>query len=166
MKNSKLFIRTTILTAPLLFAFSTQPVWADADAHDHHDLSHASLELNQGQKWAIDAPLRQGMNAIHSSVAEAIEQIHTGELSADGYQQLTTQVNEQLAYIFENCELPADADAQLHIVLVNVMHDLEAVEGKTEDKSPTDAVVSIAQMLNSYGDFFDHQDWKVIDLSH
>lgn len=166
MNNSKLFIRTTILSIPLLFAFSAQPVWADDHAHDHHDLSDATLELNQGQKWAIDAPLRQGMGAIHGSVAGAIEQIHAGEMSADSYQQLTTQVNEQLAYIFENCELPADADAQLHIVLANVMHDLEAVAGKTEEKSPSDAVVSIAQMLNSYGDFFDHQDWKAIDLSH
>ena len=166
MKNIKLFTRATILSAPLLFAFATQPVWADADAHDHHDLSSATLELNQGQKWAIDAPLRQGMNAIHGIVAGAIEQIHANQMSASGYQQLTTEINEQLAYIFENCELPADADAQLHIVLANVMHDLEAVEGKAEDKSPSDGVVGIAQMLNSYGDFFDHQGWQAIDLSH
>src|SRR5690606_8560150 len=85
MKNIKLFTRATILSAPLLFAFATQPVWADADAHDHHDLSRATLELNQGQKWAIDAPLRQGMNAIHGSVAGAIEQIHANQMSASGY---------------------------------------------------------------------------------
>lgn len=166
MKKLSCFSRAVALSLPLLFVFAAPLSQAETGSHDHHDLSHAVLELNQGQKWAIDPPLRQGMDAIHSEVAGAIDRIHAGGMADESYQQLGAQINNQLAYIFENCKLPAAADAQLHIVLASVMQDLEAVEGKSAGQTPVEGVVGIAQMLNRYGDYFDHQGWSAIDLSH
>lgn len=106
------------------------------------------------------------MNAIHGDISNAIERVHANQMSGADYSQLADNMNTQLAHIVANCKLPAEADAQLHIVLAHMMQGVATIQCKTGDQQPGQAVVGIAQTLNSYGNFFQHEDWKSIDLSH
>lgn len=164
MLSLRTLTHATALSVPLLFVAAMSQVWAEP--HDHHDLSTASLELNQGQKWAIDEALREGMNAIHGDINSAIERIHANQMSGADYSQLADNMNTPFAHIVANCKLPAEADAQLHIVLANMMQGVDTIQGKTGDQQPEQGVVGIAQTLNSYGNFFQHDGWQSFDLSH
>lgn len=94
------------------------------------------------------------------------ERIHANQVSGADYSQLADNMNTPFAHIVANCKLPAEADAQLHIVLANMMQGVDTIQGKTSDQQPEQGVVGIAQTLNSYGDFFQHDGWQSIDLSH
>lgn len=164
-KSTRQILAAVALALPL--AAATPGVAAEsAHEHSHSDTARAAMQLNQGQKWGIDAPLRQGMNAIHGDVSTALNQIHDGKMSVADYDALAGKVNTQFLYIVENCKLEPEPDAQLHIVLGNIMQGLEAVKGKATGQDRADGVVKIAQTLNTYGDFFEHEGWKAIDLTH
>lgn len=164
MKSSQRFLLAIALALPLSLAGNAFA--ATTDNHDNHDLSTQALELNAGQKWAIDAPLRQGMSKIHSSVTSMLTALHDGKLSDAQYDAFATDVNDQFTYIVQNCKLEPQADAQLHIVLGNVMAGLDIARGKEQGQNRELGVVKVAQILNAYGDHFDHADWKKIDLAH
>ncbi|NYT62007.1 hypothetical protein H0A66_06690 [Alcaligenaceae bacterium] len=163
MKSSQRLLLAIALALPLSLAGN---VFA-ATATDHdHGASTQSLELNAGQKWTIDAPLRQGMSKIHASVTSALSTLHDGKLSDTQYDAFANDINDQFTYIVQNCKLEPQADAQLHIVLGNVMSGLDVARGKEQGQERELGVVKVAQTLNAYGDHFDHADWKKIDLAH
>ena len=91
MLSLRTLTHATALSVPLLFVAAMPQVWAEP--HDHHDLSTASLELNQGQKWAIVEALREGMNAIHRDINSAIERVHANQMSGADYSQLADNMN-------------------------------------------------------------------------
>lgn len=136
-----------------------------ADSHKHGSDSH-KIELNAGKKWASDAPLRQAMTAIRSSVATTLPAAHSGKATTADYDALGKEVAAQVAYIVQNCKLNPKADAQLHVVIGDIMNGVETVEGKQHDKERASGVVQIAQALNTYGQYFDHAGWKAIKLPH
>lgn len=164
MKSSKRIFVAAMLALPLA-AFNL-PALAASDAHDHGHEVHGEMELNHGKKWETDAALRQGMTAIHGIVSGAIDDAHAGKMSEAKYTDVSKQVMTQFNYVVENCKLEPEADAQLHILLGNMVQGVELVEGKVAGEKRDSGLVKIAQALNSYGDFFDHPDWKAIDLTH
>ena len=117
----------------------------------------SSLSLNQGEKWATDAPLRQGMTGIRTALAEVSEEIDAGSLASEGYEELATSVEGQVDYMIENCELPADADAQLHILLEQILEGVGQMRGSDD---PQEGAVEVAEALEGYGTHFDHEGWK------
>ena len=113
-------------------------------AQDHE--GHAgALALNHGANWASDAPLRQGMATLRSAV-EAPPR------------ELADVIEVQVAYIIENCRLPADADANLHLVIEQLIEGAERL--RVGDGSGGRAQVVAA--LNAYGSHFDHPGWRPI----
>ncbi|HUH87368.1 MAG TPA: hypothetical protein VL003_04870 [Pusillimonas sp.] len=165
IKSTKRIFGAVALALPLAVATMHGMAWAQAD-HAHDSAAHSAMELNQGRKWGIDAPLRHGMNALHSDITTALNKVHDGKMSEADYDKLAESVNTQFLYIVENCKLEPAPDAQLHIVLGNVMQGLEAVKGNVPQQNRADGVVKIAQTLNTYGQFFEHEGWKPIDLAH
>lgn len=164
MKSSKYLLVAALLAFPL--ATVTVPALAAGDAHDHGPASQAAMELNQGQKWGTDAALRRGMGAIHDIVMPALDKAHAGRMSPANYDDMSNRIMTQFTYVVENCKLPPAADAQLHILLGNVVQGLEAAQGKAVGQERESGLVQIAQALNDYGQFFDHPGWKSIDLAH
>ena len=51
-----------------------------AEDHDHHDIDAVELQLNAGQKWQTDAPLRQAMGEIGQAVNSSLDAIHNNQL--------------------------------------------------------------------------------------
>lgn len=155
-------LKYLLISATLATPLATLAV----DNHAHGKTSEHAIELNAGKKWDTDEPLRQGMTAIHASVAAILPKAHAGKAAAADYNKLSKDVNAQVAYIVQNCKLTPEADAQLHTVISEILAGAETAQGKHKGKGRASGVVQIAQGLNTYGGHFEHAGWKAIDLSH
>ena len=116
------------------------PAFAAEEAHSHGAAAggEAKLVLNHGQKWPTDAPLRQGMESIRAALASGMAQ--------DAF---AAKVTTEVAGIVQNCKLEPEADAQLHIVIAELMAGVEAKDN-----------ARVAHALNAYGEHFDHAGWN------
>lgn len=135
-----------------------------ADRHEHGAAASHKVELNAGKKWATDTPLRQGMTAIRSSAAAILPAAHAGKATAANYDAFGKEVAAHVTYIVQNCKLDPKADAQLHVVIGDIMAGVETAEGKQRDQERASGVVKVVQALDAYGKHFDHPGWKAIKL--
>ena len=151
----------SVLLASLALALSANSHAADAHHHDAHgSAGPQQLQLNAGQKWATDAPLRQAMNDINQAMAKALPLIHKNQFGDEAYQALAATVSQKVAYTVEHCKLEPQADAMLHLVIADLMAGAETMEGKTAN-SRHDGAVRVLQALRAYGQYFQHPDWIV-----
>ncbi len=157
-------IWTTLLLAALILAAPAAARAQHSDAGHGHGHGHAQeqahaheLKLNHGQKWQTDRPLRQAMTEIRTALAETSQASQGGDLSAKGYTNLADRVDGQIDYMIENCDLPPDADAQLHIIIERMMEGVEQMRG-TEGRK--EGVTEVAGALEDYGTHFDHEGWR------
>lgn len=131
--------------------------------HDHdHGGAKPQLTLDHGKKWPTDASLRQGMTQIRDQVNAAVPTIHSGKMSNAQYDALAKKVNDEVAGIIAACKLPAEADAQLHIVIADLMEGAETMAGKEKKAKRMNGAVKIIGTLDRYAAHFDHPDWKPI----
>jgi hypothetical protein len=132
-----------------------------ADAHKHdHGAAPAKLELNNGKKWETDAPLRKGMESIRGSMDAALHDIHENKLSAAKYGELAKKVNGEVNGIVASCKLDPKADAQLHLVIADILEGVEAMEGKAKKVKRQAGAVKVIGALEKYGAYFDHPGWQ------
>ena len=152
--------KLAVLLASLLLGIS---VAAQAAApHEHHAHGNPEpqkLQLNAGQKWATDAPLRQAMSEINQAMATALPRIHKNQFAAADYQALAGTVSQKVAYAVANCKLEAKADAMLHLVIADLLAGAEAMESK-QPEARHDGAVSVLHALQAYGKYFQHPGWK------
>lgn len=142
-------IRKTALAITVALAFAAPLAYGQA-GHDHgHAAGEAKLVLNQGKKWPTDAPLRQGMESIRAALGSGMK-----------YGALATKVNTEVAGIVQNCKLEPAADAQLHLVIADILAGVEAMEGKVKGETRREGAEKIARALQAYGEHFDHAGWK------
>src|SRR5688572_449838 len=153
-------IRQGAIVAALALAFAG-PAFAAGEVHSHdHAAGEAKLVLNQGKKWQTDAPLRQGMSNIRGAVAKDVNAIHTGKATPKQYEALAQKVSTEVAGIVQNCKLEPEADAQLHILIAELMAGAEAMEGKAPGETRQAGAERVAKALNAYGEHFEHAGWK------
>ena len=114
----------------------TAPYGASAAQHEHHaDTAPPKLELHAGKKWATDAPLRKGMSAIRTSAAGALAAAHSGKAKTATYEAVAKEATGQIAYIVKNCKLDPKADAQLHVVVADIMKGVETLGARVRKKT-------------------------------
>lgn len=154
------------ITLILAIALSSPLAVLAADAHDHGKSAPHKLELNAGKKWGTDPALRQAMSGIHGSVTHALPAAHSGKATAADYDAFGKEVTAQITYMVENCKLDPKADAQLHLIVADIMEGVEAAQGKHGEKKRATGVVRVAQAANAYGKHFDHAGWQAIKLPH
>ena len=159
MKSPLALMLALALSSPLA-------VLAATDAHDHGKSAPHKLELNAGKKWGTDDALRKAMSGIQTSVAQTLPAAHAGKASAADYDAFGKDVTAQVTYMVENCKLAPQADAQLHIIVADLMAGVEAAQGKHGEKKRASGVVKVAQAANAYGKHFDHAGWKAIQMPH
>lgn len=150
------FAGLMLLLVALSFAWSQARA---ADEHSH-DAAHGTLMLDNGQKWATDAPLRLAMSRISKSLNAKLPAIHTDKLGAADYIALGKSIDSDVVYMVNNCKLPPDADAMLHLVLADIVHGSEAMQGKIPGTKARAGAVKIIQALSSYDKYFDHPGWQ------
>lgn len=158
MKSSIALLLALALSSPLAVLA--------ADAHDHGKSAPHKLQLNAGKKWGTDAALRQAMSTIHDSVVKTLPAAHSGKAAVADYDAFGKEVTAQVTYMVENCKLEPKADAQLHIIVADMMNGVEAAQGKHGEKKRAMGVVKVAQAANAYGKHFDHTGWQAIKMPH
>lgn len=133
--------------------------FAGEQKHEHGATEVHTLTLNHGKKWATDEPLRKGMAEIRSLVEAQHAGIHKGTLKPAEYAALGERIEAQVGYVVANCKLDPQADANLHVVLEEVLEGVEAMKGK-ETKRLRAGADKVVAALNGYGKYFDHPGWK------
>ena len=158
-------IIAAILTAAALLSVSAQPVLAQDHDHSHDTSGPAQLTLDNGQKWATDDSLRQGMTRIRDALAAELPAIQAGKTTAEQYRALAQKANDQIAFMVQNCKLDREADAMLHLVLADLIAGADAMRGKNASEARKGAE-KIAHALDNYGTYFDHPGWHGMKPAH
>ncbi|WP_196140909.1 hypothetical protein [Aliikangiella sp. G2MR2-5] len=155
-------MKNTILSltfASYISAMSTSVVIAEEHKHQHE--SHtAELALNQGKKWSIDESLHAGMSRIQNDLKESLDSIHYDRFTAPEYAQLAEKMESHLGFLFKNCKLKPDADAQLHILLSEVIQGTDLMKNSDNKKQ---GAILIFKALKKYPDYFADPEWKAIN---
>jgi hypothetical protein len=143
----------------LALALVASPLQAQTHKHEPAGAAAHKLQLNQGKKWATDEPLRKGMSEIRALILANDEAIHKGKLTREGYAALGAKVEAQVAYMVANCKLDPQADANLHLVLAEVIAGADAMKGAEKKSAPRAGAGKVVAALNAYGRYFDHPGW-------
>jgi hypothetical protein len=130
-----------------------------ADQHNHTHNGHTApvLSLDDGNKWQTDAPLRKGMENINEEVMQSVTAYHNESLTKADAEKLSKNINEQVAYIVENCKLEPQADAVLHILIGDL---LTAAGHLASDPLSDQGLPAIVKTLHTYPVYFEHQGWN------
>jgi hypothetical protein len=152
--------RLVSLAVALGLAVSVSGAALAAGGHERHGAPETELSLNAGQKWQTDDALRLGMSGMRAQLATALEQIDAGSFTRSDYATLADDLQAQIDYIVTNCKLPEEADAQLHIVLGDV---LEGVDAMRSGQNPSEGASRVARALEAYALHFEHPEWASIE---
>jgi len=134
---------------------------AEKDAHKH-GADTVKLTLDNGKKWATDEALRKGMGNIRTEMQASLHEIHEGKLTAAKYNELAKKVGTEVGGIVAECKLEPKADAQLHLVVAEMLDGIEVMEGKAKKVKRQAGAVKVVAALEKYGNYFDHPNWQPI----
>lgn len=153
--------RRTLLAAALAtaVALGTGAPTLAADPHRHDAAAPSKLVLDHGKKWSTDEPLRKNMGEIRAALAAKQQGIHKGTLTPEDYKALGTLVEARVATIVAECKLAPAADANLHLIVAELVAGADAMQGKSKVK-PAAGAVQAVRAVNQYGKYFDHPGWK------
>jgi hypothetical protein len=154
------FVATTGIVLSLTVAGRV----AAANDHDHeHGASSTApsvLAFKQGKKWPTDASLRQGMSGIRDAMEEPMQAIYAGKADSVQFEIRAKRVNEQIAFMVQNCKLDKETDAMLHLVLAEIIAGAEAMEGKNKKLDRRGGAAKVMHALENYDRYFDHPGWR------
>jgi hypothetical protein len=121
----------------------------DSSPHYGHELGDTTP--SEGESWPTDEPLRTGMSRIEAALSQAT--IAGRPRGSESARELVHTVEQNIAYIFEHCELPPAPDRALHMLLARMI----AAANQLKDDATSDAAV--AQLIGTLQDYhrnFDH----------
>jgi hypothetical protein len=140
-------------------ALSVQAFAATEHPHASHGAAGLELTLNNGQKWPTDEALRRGMGEMRNAMEKSLVRIHDGPFTVGDYVALADRLQQQVDYVTANCKLPEDADAQLHLVLAEILEGMDVLwVGAPRAHGALRAVAA----LEVYGRHFDDPNWVSI----
>ena len=152
----------------LFFSIAAAGTSQAAGGHEHdshashgHD-SSTSLQLNDGKRWKTDAALRKAMANIRRMMAASVNDIHESRFSSKRYSELSRKIEGEVGHIIRNCKLDPKADAQLHLIVAELMAGTEHMAGKAKDSSPESGAIKVIGALEKYATYFDDPGFKPI----
>lgn len=155
--NTLIRAAATFVASTALFA--SLPALS-ADDHKHgHSTGPLKLQLDHGKKWATDAPLRQGMGAIREAIHGAPAALHRATAKPEAYAEVGNRVEAEVGRIVKDCKLPPDADAQLHLLVAEMIAGADAMKGAKDAKAGRAGLVKVNGALTAYAKHFDHPGW-------
>ncbi len=144
----------------VLLMILVSPLIAQHDDHEHHSMhgsGELNLQLSEVGKWASDDSLRQGMSELRKVFEPAHRAYRNNEFDTEQAVNLADAIDEQVNFMFANCRLPADADAELHKLLA-AAHD--AAQSLRESEDLHDGLHRLHRVLRAYPEYFQHPDWS------
>lgn len=149
-----------VLIAAGFLALTISGVSDAAETHQHSHAEGSKLTLDEGRKWPTDEALRTSMGRIRVAMDASLPDIHEGKLPRDKYRTLAGQLTNEVAYIVANCKLEPKADAQLHLVIADILAGAEAMEGKAKGVLPRAGAVKVLAALDNYAAYFEDAQFK------
>jgi len=128
---------------------------AHGHGHGHHGA--AVLSLHDGQRWETDEPLRLGMQRIRDAVASSLADPADRNFNQEQAKLLADAVQENVAYLMQNCQLEPAADSNLHVLITELMTGAALVAA---NPSSDEGVMKLADALAEYPEYFEHQNWR------
>lgn len=142
----------------MVFSMTTVTALAATAASDHdHGHEVTELKLNNGSKWAIDAPLSRAMTNIRNAMYNEIDLIHSNGLPKEKYLVLSKEINNEVKYMVENCKLEPEADAQLHLIIQDLVEGSSVME---TNANAQDGAVKVIGAIEKYTTYFDDPGFK------
>lgn len=144
-----------------LLVLLVAPIAVQSQDHEHdHEAMHSSGELDLQRpdegKWASDASLRQGMTDLRNAFQPAHGAYRNDRFDAEQAAELADAVEEAVNFMFAHCQLPADADAELHKLLAAA---LGAGKSLRESDDLHEGLHRLHRVLQAYGEHFEHPGW-------
>jgi len=159
-------LKNLLVTLASLALLAAAPNLALAQhEHQQHEMhgsggAVAQLQLKDGKRWQTDAALRAGMANVRAAFDADHPAIHAGKQTDAQYATLATRIEQQVNSIVANCRLPADADANLHLVVADLLQGVSLMRGEDPQRSRHDGAALVHGALNAYGQYFDDPAWK------
>ena len=128
----------------------------------HPQQDHATAAANASepiptQRWATDAPLREGMGRIHTAIDE-LRHYEMGHMNQTMALERVASIEEATRYLFANCKLAPDADTALHGMLGPLLVATQRLHKDPQDKA---SVAAIREAVADYPRYFDDPQWPV-----
>jgi hypothetical protein len=102
------------------------------------------------------------MAGIRDAVAADHHAIHANRETLAQYQALAQKLEAQVGHIVANCKLSREADANLHVLLGDIVSGVERMKGTDRAQSRAGAV-QIVGALQTYPKYFDHPAWRGLE---
>ncbi|MBK7145697.1 MAG: DnrO protein [Xanthomonadales bacterium] len=134
-----------------------------ASATHEHEHEHTAAPADgaaaaapaSGERFAVDAPLQQGMGKIRTAVAN-LEHHEMGHLSDEDVVAQANEIEAQVQFLIANCKLDPQADAALHGIIGKLLEGAKALKDKPADATP---VAPLRLALAEYLQRFDDLTW-------
>lgn len=131
------------------------PAYAQDDHSTH--AAHATPAPVPAQRWATDAPLREGMDRVRVALDD-LRHYEMGHMPANMAVERATAIEDAIAYMFANCKLEPKPDAALHGILVPL---LTAAQGLKKDPQDMATVAAMRKAVADYPVYFEDSKWKL-----
>ena len=125
------------------------PAHAEHEAHQSHGPG-LQLTLDDGRKWQVDEPTRESAAKIASLAADA-----ESVASVEDARALGKALDEELDTLVRRCKMTGPAHDQLHVFLVALFPEVEALEQKTDLGELQAARAEIGELLEAYSTHFE-----------
>jgi hypothetical protein len=161
--------RTVLSACAALALVAAFPINGNAQenhAHTHSTAGITQLQLNAGNRWTTDAPLRSGMAAVREAFEADHPAIHAGKETAAQYDTLAARIEKEVQSIIANCKLPPDADANLHYIVADLMQGVGLMRDGDTAESRHEGAALVHGALDAYPRFFDDPTWTPPEALH
>ena len=130
------------------------------EEHAHHAAHSDALTPPAGERWETDEPLRGSMERLRATVEEVLPADESASLDATTAQTVAQTVEREVAFMIENCKLPPEPDAALHVLIARMM---SASNGLKNSPPDADGLNELVRVLDDYGAHFDHAGWTPLE---
>ncbi|MEO8459283.1 MAG: DnrO protein [Dokdonella sp.] len=121
-----------------------------AEPQHSHDASTKHVAV-PAQRWATDAPLREGMARVRTALDE-LRHYEMGHMPTNMALERVADIEEATRYMFTHCKLAPDADAALHGMLGPLLAGAAALKNNPDGTSAVDAM---RRAVADYPRYFD-----------
>ena len=129
---------------------------APQHAHEDH-AAHATAAAVPAQRYATDAPLREGMARVHTALDE-LRHYEMGHMAENMALERVATIEEATRFMFANCKLEAAPDAALHGMLGPLLAGASALKKDPKDMA---AVAAMRHAVADYPRYFDDPQWPL-----
>lgn len=136
MSPNRMFHIAIALVAALLLA------GCDGHDHAHEEPGHAheagqatALQLNDGQRWAMDDHTRESMHQLDAILSEE------APATPEGYRRMGERLHETTRELIAGCTMQGPAHDQLHIYLGELLPRIATLR-ETDDAAAGESILA------------------------